>query len=341
MRRWIALAVIASCQSSHAPQPQQQQQAPAKPPMTNDAAVTPVGDRAYVVDASGLVEVSPSASQVIVPGEVSWCNADARANVIWYETTAGLFAFDLQTRASIPIIKGSFEEVEPIIEWGPFGNVDERLGGENKVELRVGIAIGMGSASLAMEIGCEGDAAVYCFEDDGKTPTKDLAAQQKVAKHLALVDRSAIARLAARGASRSLWSPPPVPQSDGKPPKIDKTRCHENPDACGTLLAIPGSSLWLVTTENSRGDYFHETRDLWDPATGEFVKATGSGVARSKQLSADDENTTDYAGMRVSPAGLSHDGLVFDPHRVIYAPKDFGKTCGWSSGGWRIKGGAE
>jgi hypothetical protein len=331
MRRWITLAVIASCQSSHEPQPQQQQ-APAKP---IDAAV-PLVDHAYVVDASGLVEVSPRSSQVIVPGDVSWCNADARANVIWYETPAGVFAFDLQTRASIPIIKGSLEEVEPIIDWGP-----ERLGGENKLELRVGIAIGMGSASLAMETGCEGDAAVYCFEDDGKTPTKDLAAQQQVAKHLALVDPSAIARLAARGASRSLWTPPPMPRVAPKPPKLDKTRCHEDPDACGALLAIPGSSLWLVTTENSRGDYFHETRDLWDPATGEFVKATGSGVARSLQPSADDEITTDYAGMRVSPAGLSHDGLVFDPHRVIYAPKEFGKTCGWSSGGWRIKWGGE
>jgi hypothetical protein len=278
---------------------------------------------------------------VIVPGEVSWCNADARANVVWYETPAGVFAFDLQTRASIPIIEGSLEEVEPIIDWGPFGNVDERLGGENKVELRVGIAIGMGSASLAMETGCEGDAAVYCFEDDGKTPTKDLAAQQKIAKHLALVDPSAIARLAARGASRSLWSPPPAMQSWANPPAIDKARCTEIAEACGTKQAIPGSSLWLVTTANSRGDYFHETRELFDPATNEFVKATGSGMVRSKSPSRDDELTTDYAGMRVSPAGLSHDGFVFDPRRVIYAPKDFGKTCGWSSGGWRIKWGGE
>jgi len=330
MRKWIALAVIASCQSSHAPPP-----APTPAAKPIDAAVPSV-DHAYVVDQSGLVEVSPTTAQVIVPGDVSWCNADARANVVWYETVDGLFAFDLQTRASLPIIKGSLEEVAPIIDWG-----NEQLGGENKLELRVGIAINMGSASLATELGCEGDAAVYCFEDDGKTPTKELAAQQKLAKHLALVDPAAIARLAARGKARSLWTPPPVPPKPPKPPKIDKARCTEDPDACGTLLAIPGSSLWLVTTANSRGDYFHETRELYDPASNELVKATSSGIVRSKSPAPDDELTTDYAGMRVSPAGLSFDGFVFDPHRVMYAPKDVGKTCGWSSGGWRIKWGGE
>ncbi|HEY1552917.1 MAG TPA: hypothetical protein VGG28_34040 [Kofleriaceae bacterium] len=331
MRRWLGLVVIASCQQSSSAPP------PAPIPTPIDAAVAPPIERAYVIDDTGLVEVSAGSAHVIGSDAIAWCDADARANVVWYETGDGLFAFDLETRTSLPIIKGDLGQVEPIIDWG-----NEQLGGENKLELRVGIAIHMGSASLSTEIGCEGDAAVYCFQADGKTPSKELAAQQRIAKHLTLVDRSVIARLAARGASRSLWTPPPMPTVAPKPPKIDPARCTEIPDDCGRLTAIPGSSLWLVATQNSRGDYFHETRELWDPATGEFVKAVKGRIVRSKQPASEGEITTDYANMRVSPlGGLSFDGFVFDPHRVIYAPNDFGKTCGWSSGGWRIKWGGE
>ena len=28
-----------------------------------------------------------------------------------------------------------------------------------------------------------------------------------------------------------------------------------------------------------RGDYFHETRELWDPATGEYLRVTPAGRA--------------------------------------------------------------
>jgi hypothetical protein len=332
MRHCIALVVVASCQQSPPPPPAP---APAKP--IDAAVVIDTADRAYVSDETGLIEVSSTRSTVIVPGAIATCNVDARANVVWYETGDGLFAFDLETRKSIPIINGDLGEVTPIIDWG-----NERLGGETPVELRVGIKLDMVKRSLAMEMGCIGDAAAYCYGDDGKTPTKELAAQQTIAKQLKLADPAVIARLATRGTSRSLWSPPPMPPVTPKPPKLDATKCTEIPESCGQLTAIPASPLWLVTTANSRGDYFHETRELWDPTTGEFLKLTPTAIARSKQPAGEGEHTSDFAGMRVSTSGaLSFDGYVFDPHRVIFTPKDWAKTCGWASGGWRIKWGGE
>jgi hypothetical protein len=333
--RPFVLVVLVGCQSSSPPAPSPPP--PPKPIAIDAAVVVDTADRAYVSDATGLVEVSPTASNVIVPGAIAMCNVDARANVVWYQTDDGLFAFDLSSRKSIPIIKHDIGDIEPIIDWG-----NEKLGGENPLAFQVGISLDMAKQTLSMVMGCEGDAAVYCFEDDGKTPTKAVKQKQKLAKKLALVDPAAVAQLAARGQSRSLWSPPPMPQVAPKPPKLDATRCTEIPEDCGKLTAIPGSSLWLLTTANSRGDYFHETRELWDPATGELVKATPTGVTRKQTPAGDDEYTSDYANLRVSTRGaLSFEGFVFDPKRVIYAPKDSGKTCGWSSGGWRVKWGGE
>jgi hypothetical protein len=189
-----------------------------------------------------------------------------------------------------------------------------------------------------MVMGCDGDRYVYCF-DEGKRPVARVVQLQQLARQLRLADAGYIASLARRGADGSLWSPPQRPARPARPPVIDRKRCTENPDGCGDLKAVTGSTLWLVETENSRGDYYHETRELWDPATREFVRIVGGKLVRTSQVPAgNDPETTDYAGLRVSTAGaLSLRGVVFDPTRVLYAPKESGTTCGFSSG-WRVPG---
>jgi hypothetical protein len=334
--RWSVVLLVACRGSSSVPAP--------SPGSGSAIAAVPLPpppppDRAYVADASGLVEVTPATNEVkvIAPGNVTWCNVDARANVVWYVTDGGLVAFDLGDRTSIPIIKGDLSNLEPIIDWG-----NEQLGGENRLEFDVGLQLAMtGTPATKQVMGCDGDAAFSCYEEDGKTPTKQVAELQHRAQKLAFADPAAVAKLAARGAHRSLWSPPPMPPAAPKPPAIAKARCSAQPDDCGKLVAIPGSALWLVVTANSQGDFFHETRELWDPATGEFLQGSAAGVTRAKHPAANTDELEDLAGMRVSPVGLSHAGLVFDATHVIYAPKELGRTCGWSSGGWRVKWGGE
>jgi hypothetical protein len=142
---------------------------------------------------------------------------------------------------------------------------------------------------------------------------------------------------------------PPAPPK--KKPAVDKKRCEEA-STCGELTAIPGSPLWLVQTANSRGDYYHETRNLWDPATGEYVRRDGAKLVRSKAVPPDGDagTDTDYGGLRISTSGLlSHGGAIFDAAKVHYAPRDQGDggegsaggsaiSCGWTDGGWRIAG---
>jgi hypothetical protein len=75
-----------------------------------------------------------------------------------------------------------------------------------------------------------------------------------------------------------------------------------------SLTALPSSPLWRVVTGNSRGDYYHEERELWDPRTGEFVRADGGAIVRSKVF--------------FTPKG--NDAITI--------------SCGFTGGGRRIKG---
>ncbi len=314
---------------------------PSPPPVAN-RAVGDSGDHAYVADSSGLVEVSPSGtSEVVASGSIGWCAADARSRVVWFVTDHGLAAFDLDDRRIHPVIAANlavrdadnnqYGELAVILDWGK-----EKLGGEDRLAFDVGVSIAMTARPrLTMAMGCDGDRAVYCFDEHAR-PTPAILALQAHAKRLVLADRGYVARLAERGAQRSLWSPPTTRAPAPPSPEVDRARCSEDPEQCGELTAVPAQSLWLVVTDNSRGDYFHQSRSLWDPATGEFLRVVDGKLERAPEVPAD--ASTDYGGLRVSPAGMSIDGVVFDATHVIYRPRDEGITCGWASGGWRIPG---
>jgi hypothetical protein len=340
----VVLVAVGGCKKAPPdPQPPPKETGPGSATRSGEPAVAaqPVGapplpgggDRAFVVDAAGLVEVSDQGgSQVVVPGEVTWCNVDARGKVVWFTTKDGLRAFDLEDRRVRPIVTADFDDVAVIINWGT-----QQLGGEDKLAFHAGLELAMtGVPTLAPAVGCEGDAAHFCYEDgDESTPTSELAATLERVKAMKLADPKYVESIAKRGATGSLWTAPPAPPKAPKAPKISRQPCGEEPQDCGKLTAIPGSSLWLVTTANSRGDFYHETRELYDPATGELVAIEGDKLVRAKQPRAEG---SDLAGMRISTSGtLSHGGVVFSPTKVIYKPKsDEAQSCGWSSGGWRM-----
>jgi len=298
------------------------------------------GERAFVANATGLVEVSTAGGSQIVAPLASWCNVDARANVVWFATSNDLHAFDLIDRRVRTVVHGSYaNDLEPIIDWG-----SEQLGGESKVLFDVGAALRLGRSNPELEVvmGCEGDRAPFCFGDDDETPTDSVTRLQRQASALRISDPAYLTQLARRGAHASLWPPPPVPPAPPKrKPVTDRKACTEV--LCGTLIAIPASPLWLVVTASSRDDYYHETRELWDPATGEYIRRNGDRMERFKAPRNESGRSTDYRGLRASPAGvLSYDGAVFDGAKVYYAPPaledSVSTSCGWASGGWRIAG---
>lgn len=352
----IAVALVA-CQAQPAADPPGKSVAPppveaavparptpaAKPAPAPDLppAIAPLagdGERAFISDDSGLVEVAlTGTSQVITPSAIEWCSVDARGKVVWFVTEQGLRAFDLVDRRIRPILDADLSDIEILIDWG-----DQKLGGEDPLEFDVGAALHLTSApAIRTVMGCDGDRAVYCFEEDGKTPRPEVKKSQQDAAALKLLDPAYLASIAARGATGSLWSPPPVPPATpAKKPAVSRKPCTEAPEDCGTLTAIPSSPLWLVVTGNGRGDYFHESRELWDPRTGEFLQPQGAKLVRSKRV-IDPDAGGDYGGLRVSNGTLTYEGAVFDDTKIIFTPKDADVTpssCGFTGGGWRIPG---
>ncbi len=351
VRASLALAALAACGGKGAPSagtsptpptpPGDRAAADAPPPPS--APVPPLpgdGPRAFVADKSGLVEVAvPGGSQIVAPA-ATWCNVDARAKVVWFVGPDGLHAFDLTDRRTRTIIKGSLGELEVIVDWG-----DQRLGGESGLLFDVGAAIKLtGRPAIEVVMGCEGDLAFQCFGDDGEVPLEHVAEKQQLAGTLKLADPAYVAQLASRGRQGSLWTPPPVPPAPPKnKPAVDRKRCEEDPNTCGELTAIPGSPLWLVETANSRGDFYHQTRTLWDPATGEYVRRERGKLVRSKTPPPSTDGDTDHGGLRISATGvLSFRGAVFDAAKVHHEPQDGNDgpavSCGWTDGGWRVSG---
>jgi hypothetical protein len=308
------------------------------PPAPGPVVPAPAGDgsHAFVADESGLIEIAPSGkTQAITTTRPRWCTVDARANVVWFAGDSGIQAFDLADRRVHAVIRGDVDANEYVIDWG-----NQQAGGEDQVGFDVGLAIHLTAPpSISSVIGCDGDAAYYCYEGDDMTTLKEeLAAKEKAFDAMHFADPAYVKALADRGASGTMWTPPPVPPAPpARKPKVKRKACEEEPKDCGQLAAIPASRLWLVTTANSRGDFFHETRELWDPATGEYVSISGGTLTRAKTAKSDGG---DFANLRVAPDGLlSIDGVVFDPAHVIYAPKGDGAiSCGWTGGGWRMPG---
>jgi len=341
----LALAVLAACGGGsadpHAPPPASARGAGAVPPAV--PALAGGGERAFVIDSLRLVELSTAgASQVVSPG-ASWCNVDARANVVWFVTSGGLQALDLVDRRVRTIIKGKVEDVAVIIDWK-----GEQLGGESELLFDVAAAIRMTARPyIEMTMGCFGDRMRRCYELDMETLKPEVVQQQRLVERLDLADPAYVASLAERGKGRSLWSPrPPEPAPPRRKPVVDPSRC-EDPARCGTLIPIPGSSLWLVHVSSGRGDFgYYEERELWDPATGEYIHRDRDKLVRSKTLLPEWHSNHDFAGLRVSPRGvLTHGAAVFDGTKVYRAPSDPDRmtiegdlSCGWVGGGWRVPG---
>jgi hypothetical protein len=93
-----------------------------------------------------------------------------------------------------------------------------------------------------------------------------------------------------------------------------------------------GTPHWLVVVANSRGDFYHETVQLHDPATHEFFDALDPTRRSATPFEAGDEA---FAPTWVSPSGT----MLADYGRLVklgsgVVAKDLGGVCGFWGGGW-------
>jgi hypothetical protein len=310
-------------------------------------------DVAVVGTPRGLVQIglATGKARALVPGaSVSWCAVDDRARVVWFTTAEGdgdtfaLHWYDVVAGgASRTVFRGAPTGLsEVVIDHGDAG----RIGGTDPVSFFVGVRVDMSPPpAIRAEIGCDGDAWHYCFEGGEDVDVEDAPLLpeyeelRKAADALALVDGDALAALVDRSRSRTLWPPrPPEPEESAPPLRVagvPDSRCAEEPDSCGRATPLAGTAYWLVVIDNARGDFFHETRSLYDPATRQFFRADDPAVRSPAVI-----DGAAVEGLYVSPSGAGGaiGGRVVDFRRGVVWQSEEANVCGWLGGGYRVGG---
>ncbi len=289
--------------------------------------ITLVGDELRRVNTDGESEVLAS-----VPGATS-CDVDRAHRVVWVQTASALSYYDLREKEVVSAITGlPAEATDPAdaYTW----RVQYRKG--DRPVTAAGTADGMEDcAALVVEVSdapqargvvvAEGDREVYCeayFDQESAEPVTDhpLLAQLSQAS----VDARALVGLHVRREHLGVEDASPIlPPSDPEP-VVDPSRCEEVPEDCGKVTYLGGWRLYSVVTANSRGDFYHETSELfdvktaryWDPVSGAFHDAPGSTEPPALDV---------IGGSQWAIVG----NRIIDMSQLTEATTLEGQICGW------------
>ena len=175
------------------------------------------GDRAYVADASGLVELDPTgASQVVARPPIRWCATDAKARVVWFISGLGLAAFDLDDRRLYPLILDGLLGISIIVDHGE-GEVLAPAVADYPVAIRIAVR---DAPAIRVEEGCADPNVFDCYDDQG-VARPDLVELRERAAKLRLADIEYVASLAARAGTGSIWRRGPQPDVPGSEHAIE------------------------------------------------------------------------------------------------------------------------
>jgi hypothetical protein len=101
---------------------------------------------------------------------------------------------------------------------------------------------------------------------------------------------------------------------------------------------ILGTKLLAVTTATSRGDFFHATRQAYDPATRQFFDWRDPQDPEARSTAPLEEAPLGAYFVPPSGAGILSQGQVVSWERgPIYAAEG-ALACGWLEGGWTHSG---
>jgi hypothetical protein len=211
-------------------------------------------------------------------GAIAWCEADKASRLVWYHGTGGVHAYDTETGKTHDVVKhpasGPFEAI--VINYSGQAQVLQSADGLN-TDTAVQLVMGP-EAKVEPYVLCHGDREPYCYQSqEGDDPKKwklaeEAAAAFERAKKAKLDDPELVKLAYGRAKAYKPAAPPKAP----KPPtiKIDKSRCNADEESCGQASYL-GGRFWLVTTDNDRGDYYHETNQLYDVRSQEFINPDG------------------------------------------------------------------
>lgn len=269
-----------------------------KPPETkpnsddDSAVVAPVAStpqstaHAFVMEQGVLRRLSADGTTrhaAKVPGATE-CDVDAEHGVVWLVTRDKIATFDLDdTKLHTVATHSAFAKAGDEFAWriqlndasAPYPRT--LAGHANGMDSCVALAVSLGSKpSVGATIIAEGDREVFCFDDedfDVEMSKRKLNVDERAlqtayntakltnAAYLGVLDK----RRKSGRPSRPKLVAPPTPTVG-----VDKTRCDEAPDDCGNATYVGGGRLWSVVTDNSRGDFFYESTQIYDSTTKSF-----------------------------------------------------------------------
>lgn len=254
-------------------------------------------------------------------------------------------------------VRSASPELRPVISYGDSATVgDELFVFSSGILLQLNL---VPRPKLRIELTCDGDAAWYCYQMDkeqepvpGTTETwwpvnPDIAATLKDLKRMRLQQLDKLTALARRGAGRRQWLGPKDQGSGSKGndralPKVKSVPqkpCEEG--GCGDAKAIPGTPYWAVVVASSRGDFFHETQQFYDPARKRFFDPRRPGLSSPRPLNRDKaegeklgDDGPELHSMLIARSGQSllMDGALISLDRgVVFKGQ---RECGFIGGGW-------
>lgn len=328
----LAAFAVACGGASAAPEPRE-------PPAATPAPAAPEpddSDTAVFSTDRGLVMVGvPSGRQTVhAASHAGWCAVDPRANVVWLVQgeTRELSFLDLEapgTITPVAVVPADIDEI--IIDHEGAGDI----GGGDPVSFRVALAISVtAEPSARAVIGCDGDGAVYCFEEDFETLLPEYEAQLQAADAVVLREPDRLAALYARARDTPVHRPAPAASTElPRVSSVPESRCDELPEDCGRAEPLADTGLWLVITSNARGDYFHQDRNLYDPRTERFVDPRTFD-------STSEPPDGDVEGLFVAPSGraFAYDGHVRTLEGELVFEAEDARVCGFVGGGVRVGG---
>ncbi|MCA9649796.1 MAG: hypothetical protein KC501_07805 [Myxococcales bacterium] len=303
---------------------------PSEPPAHPRLEIPARPDLAVVVLEAGIVALGPDGKSVgmLLPGEASWCRVDPRGGVLWARRSGDLSMLDLEGGG--PPVTVLEDPPETIV----IAYADEELGRPAPHEFQDGVAVHMVDPPRLEAIqGCDGDMVYYCLDDDVEDFEAALA-EQLGARAEALAEQpvplEALAPIVARSEGRraALADPGRAPAPSSVTVPADA--CEEAPEDCGSAEVLPGTRYWRVLVGNSRGDFYHEDFQLFDPASKEFFDPT-----RPTERSAAPRSGEVFEPRWISPSGelaLGYDSLVSFEHGVIAS--GLMGVCGFWGGGF-------
>lgn len=292
----------------------------------------------------GIVVLDASQEPVgrLVTANVSWCRVDPRAGVVWYQhRPLGEAAYDSPVTLSFVDLEGHGPPVV-VIDESPDVVViqypDEVLGRPEPHGYEDGIAVRMDEPpQLEAILGCDGDMAYYCFGEEvtdiEAAHAKRLAERRKALARAPFVGAEAVAALVARARLAGRRAVPTEPPRGPEPTTVKavpRAGCDASPEECGKARRLPGTPYWQVVVSNSRGDFYHESRGLYDPVEKVFFDPKDA-TARSPKPVSDEP----FLPTWVSPSG---ERAMDDSTLVKLAggtlATDMNGACGFWGGGW-------